>query len=222
MAAITISREFGSEGDTVAENTAQALDYHLVDKRWIGRLLAQYGLVEFDKEYNTLPGFWERFNAQREQRRDLMVSMVNRVVLAVAHHGDVVIVGRSGFAILGPFAEVLHVRIQSPLPVRIERVMAQQEITAAEAEAVVKEGDRVRSAFVASFYGVQWDTASAFDLVINTGKVSPDLAVTWLVEATQALKAGPPAGPTVYESIQVDPILAAAVSDQLKCQTVHR
>ena len=39
-----------------------------------------------------------------------MVSVLNQVVQAVACHGDVVIRGRSGFAILGGFADVLHVR----------------------------------------------------------------------------------------------------------------
>ncbi len=80
MAVITISREFGSEGDTIAEKVAQALGYHLVDKAVIGSLLSQYGLVEFEKDYDVLPGFRERFSGQKEQRRDQMVSMLNQIV----------------------------------------------------------------------------------------------------------------------------------------------
>ena len=65
MSVITISREFGSEGDTIAEKVAQALGYHLVDKAVIGSLLSQYGLVEFEKDYDVLPGFRERFSARK-------------------------------------------------------------------------------------------------------------------------------------------------------------
>ena len=221
MSVITISREFGSEGDTIAEKVAQTLGYHLVDKALIGSVLSQYGMVEFDKEYDELPGFWERFDAQREERRALMADMLNQVIRAVAHHGNVVIVGRSGFAILQDFADVLNVRIQSPLAIRINRVMAQQGVTTEQAEALVKEGDKVRSAFVESFYKVQWDTASAFDLMLDTSKVSPEMATTWVVQAATALNERPANGRQTCASIQVDSILAGAVSDALRCKAVH-
>jgi cytidylate kinase len=222
MSVITISREIGSEGDYVAERIAQTLGYHFVDKEFIGALLSQYGVVEFDKEYDTQPGFWEKFNEQREKRRDVMVDMLNQVVRAVAQHGDVVILGRSGFAVLEGFADVLHVRLQAPWSVRVERVMAHQQITAEQAQAIVKESDRVRSTYVEGYYRVPWGTIHAFDLVVNTGKVSPDLAATWVVDAVKALVAGPRTGRPITSSIEVDPTLAAAVSDQLRCKQAHR
>ena len=54
MAVITVSREFGSGGDVIARNAAEALGYNFVDKEFIGKVLNQYGLVEFDKEYDAL------------------------------------------------------------------------------------------------------------------------------------------------------------------------
>lgn len=216
MSVITVSREVGSEGDTIAQQVAQSLGYHYVDKSLIGFLLRQYGLVEFDKDYEVLPGFWERFNAQREQRREQMVAMLTQVVRAVAQHGNAVIVGRSGFAILQGFADVLNVRIQTPLPIRVQRVMAQQAIDADQAETLVRENDKARQAFVESFYRARWDATTAFDLVIDTSKVAPALAVTWLVEAAKALDGMPPTDRPRCSSIQVDPILAKAVADALK------
>ena len=211
MSVITISREFGSEGDDIARRVAQTLGYHFVDQEFIGALLSQYGLVEFDREYEALPGFWEKFNAQRESRRDVMVDMLNQVVRAVAQHGDVVILGRSGFAILGSFADVLHVRLQAPLSVRVARTMAQQKITSEQAEAVVKERDRVRVAFVEEFYRVPWGAIHAFDLVINTDKISPDLATTWVVDAAKAFVTSPEVDKLTTGSIEVDSVLAGAL-----------
>jgi len=104
-----------------------------------------------------------------------------------------VILGRSGFAILQGFADVLNVRIQSPFAVRVNRVMVQQALTAGQAEALVRDNDKTRTAFVESFYKARWDAASAFDLVVDTSKVSPDLATAWLVAAAKALD-GRPAG----------------------------
>ncbi len=167
MTVITISREYGSEGETIAENIAQALGYHLVDKEFIVKVLDQYGLVGYDREYETRLGFWEKYSRQR----DTMVNMLNQVVRAVAKHGNVVILGRSGYAILADFTDVLHVRLQAPLTVRVARVMAQQKIPPEQAEAVVKENDAVRLAFVEEFYRVPWGAVQSFDLVINTGKI---------------------------------------------------
>ena len=222
MSVITISREFGSEGDTIAHKVAQILDHHFVDQHFIGAILGQYGYVEFDKEYATLPTFWERFDAQREKQRDVMVGMLNQVIQAVAHHGNVVILGRSGFEVLGGFADVFHVRLQAPFPVRVQRVMAQQNIPFEQAEAVVKSNDKVRVAFVEEFYRVPWNSIHAFDLVINTGKVSPDLAANWVIEAVKAFETSLETDKPTVDSMVVDRILAEAVSDVLQCQKTHR
>jgi cytidylate kinase len=222
MSVITISREFGSEGDAIAQKVAHTLGYHFVDQKFIGIILGQYGYVEFDKEYKTLPTFWERFDAQREKQRDVMVTMLNKVIQAVAHHGDVVILGRSGFEVLGGFANVLHVRLRAPYSVRVGRVMAKQKITFDEAEAIVKKNDKVRLAFVEEFYGVPWGTIQAFDLVINTGKIFPDLATTWVIDAANTFVNNMEIGKPTTASIEVDHILADAVSDVLKCNKTHR
>jgi cytidylate kinase len=221
MSVITISREFGSVGDDFGEGIAHALGYHCVCKEEIVALLSQYGMVEFDREYETQPGFWEGFKPLRNQRRSEMVAMLNQVVQAVAQHGNMVIQGRSGFAVLADYADVLHVRLQAPFAVRIKRVAAQQEMTAEQAAEVVKERDRVRTAFVEIFYGVPWDAIHAFDLVVNSDKVSPELAMTWVVNATKALALSPATGRPTTHSIEVDVVLAKVISDMLHCKATH-
>lgn len=221
MSVITISREFGSEGDSIAQKVAQTLGYHFVDQKFIGTLLGQYGYVEFDKEYATLPTFWERFDAKREKQRDETVSMLNRAVQAIAHHGNVILLGRSGFEILGRFTDVFHVRLQAPFPVRVQRVVAQQNIPFEQAETIVKNNDKVRVAFIEEFYRVPWDSIHAFDLVINTGKVSPDLATDMIVNAAGTFETSFEIEKSTVASIEVDRIMAEAVSDVLQCRKTH-
>ena len=216
MTVITISREFGSGGIVIAQKVSKTLGYHLVDKEFIGEVLSQYGLVEFDKEYDSLPSFWEKFDAQREARRDMMVKMLNRVVRAVAHHGNVVILGRSGFVILEKYIDVLHVRVKAPFYFRVRRVMRKQNITAYQAEDMVKQGDRVRTAFIKSFYGVEKDMTRPFDLLINTAKISHALASDWIITAAKALSAQEIESTVdTTASIEVESILATAVAEKL-------
>jgi cytidylate kinase len=217
MTVITISREFGSEGEPIAKNIAQALGYHLVDKEFIIKVLDQYGLVEYDREYETKLGFWEKYSRQR----DVMVNMLNQVVGAVAKHGNVVILGRSGYAILAGFTDVLHVRLQAPLTVRVARVMAQQQIPVEQAEAVVKENDAVRLAFVEEFYRVPWGAVQSFDLVINTGKISPGLASNWVIDATKAFTTTAELDQPTTAAIVVDSVLAKTISAGLECNQTH-
>lgn len=222
MSVITISREFGSEGDTIAQKVAQALGYHFVDRNFIGVILGQYGFVEFDKEYATLPTFWERFDAQREKQRDVMVGMLNQVTQAVALHGNVVILGRSSFAVLGGFADVLHVRLQAPFPIRVGRIMTQQQISFEQAEADVKHNDKVRLAFVEEFYQASWDSIHAFDLVINTSKLPADVAAAWVIDAAKSFVPSAEIDKPTIATIQVDRVLAEAVSEVLQCHETHR
>lgn len=222
MSVITISREFGSEGDAIARKVAQALDYHFVDQKFIGTILTQYGYVEFDKEFSSLPTFWERFDAQREKQRDVMANMLNQVIQAVAHHGHVVILGRSGFEVLGGFADVIHVRLQAPFPVRVGRVMEQQGLSFEQAETAVKKSDKTRVAFVEEFYKIPWDSIHAFDMVLNTGKISPDLATNWLVDIAKVPVSSFEIDKPTTNSIVVDRILAETVSEVLNCDHAHR
>ena len=219
MTAMTISRELGSEGVTIAKKVAQELGYHFADKDVIEKVLDQYGFVRFQKEYESGPGFWARFDGLRTR----MVEFSYRVIQSLARHGNVVIVGRGSFAVLQGFADVLNVRIQAPLPIRVSRVMEQQGIAEDDkARSVVEESDKLRAAFVEAWYGVELDKARPFDLVIDTGKVSPDMAAAWLVEALNALKERPAGAPQrTTSTIQADYLLDSVVSQTLECQVTH-
>jgi cytidylate kinase len=221
MSTITISRDYGSDGDVIAQQVAQTLGYHLVDLKFIGTILAQYGYVEFDKEYRNLPTFWERFDAERIEHRDIMANMLNQVIQAVAKHGNVVILGRSGFEVLRGYADVFHVRVQAPFSVRVGRVMEQQNLTFEDAEQMVKSKDKVRLAFVEEFYNVPWGSIQAFDLIVNTEKVSPKLATSWVIEGVNAYMADLKTDKPATASIEVDHVLADSVTEVLQCKQAH-
>jgi CMP/dCMP kinase len=222
MTTITISRDFGSEGDNVARRVADDLGYHFVDKEIIGNLLGNYGFVEFDREYDSLMGFWAKFDAQREKRRDNMIEMLNRVLEAVAVHGNTVILGRSGFSVLAGYADVFHIRLQEPFPSRVRRLMKSGNLTHVEASLVCEDGDKIRADFVHNYYGINWDAAHAFDLVINMEKVVPDQAVGYITSAVRDYELVSKRGKPTTAMLEVDPILVRAVNECLHCTLDHK
>ena len=222
MTVITLSREFGCEGDRVAAQVAETLGYHLIDKDFIADVLEQYGLVEFNAEYDSKLGFWDRFSASRAEQRELMARMLDQVLRTLAYHGNVVIVGRSGFAALAGLADVLHVRLQAPLADRIARVAAQQQVGQDEAMRLVQDSDNLRSSFVGEFYGVAWSDARSFDLVINTMAVPLEKSVAWIVDAAARVREGLTfEGKQTSRAVTPDSVLAQAVAERLHCERAH-
>lgn len=221
MAVITISREIYSDGNHIGEKVAEALGYHFADKNTIEKVFAEHSIFQFSEVYDTVLGFWERF----DDMRSTTMKFLNQVIRALAHHGNIVIVGRGAFAVLGGFADVLNVRVQAPFAVRAQRLMKKEKITDIDhARALLKERDRARSEFIKSFFKVQWDdtpAASAFDLVIDTGKVPSDMAVRWLIEVHESMLQGQAGEQSVIKAIEIDPVLTDTVSVVLGCKVKH-
>jgi cytidylate kinase len=218
MTVLTISRESGSNGRHIAEVVAQALGYHYVDKRTIESILSQYGFVEFDKEYEAAPSFWDRLDPHKTE----LIGMLNRVLRGLARHGNIVMLGRGSFAVLHDLTDVLNVRIKAPLPQRVKRVMEQRGIfNQDQAQAVVTESDRVRATFIETFYGVRGDSTGLFDIVIDTGKVAPDLAADWLIAAMRALPDKLTGLEPGTRTLEADSVLAVAIAATLKCEAEH-
>ena len=208
MTVITISRDLGSDGAAIAAQVADRLGYQFVSKSHFEKILQQYGFVQLDTLYKSAPGFWARLDDANLQ----LITMLNKVMLAIAHRGDAVILGRGGFAALGGYADVVHVRIQAPFALRVKRIREREQITDFEAaEKLVAENDKARHTFIQAFYDVDIDTASQFNLVLDTGVVSVGMAVDWIVEAVQSMTYLPFTDGVTTKEIEVDAILVDAI-----------
>jgi cytidylate kinase len=203
MAVVTISRELGCNGDAIGRTVAETLGYDFVDKQTMETILREYGVPQFERIYESYPSFWDRF----DQARATALDMLDRVIRGLARRGDAVILGRGGFAVLSGLADVLNVRLRAARAIRVRRVMALEGITDEhEADALLGRNDRMRAAFVESIYPVRWNDLDAFDLVIDTGKVLPDLAGDWIVSVVRSWERTPIEGDTAAD-LEPDPIL---------------
>lgn len=150
MAIITISRQYGSGGDEIANRVCRIMGYRIFDKSMIQRGAVETGLtrqeiLDFCEENYKMQGFLDRlFNRTRQAaqawswadegfRSTEIVSLGEENGLTLIQHairgayqlGDMVILGRGGQVILQEHSEVLHVRIEAPLTDRIQRIRAQ-------------------------------------------------------------------------------------------------
>jgi cytidylate kinase len=209
MKTIAISRLIGSNAGKVAQRVTEILGYSLVNKGVLEGIFRQYGLTKFGQLYTSPPNFWDLANSKNLQ----IVTSLNETMEALAHRGDTVILGRGGYAALEKYADVLNVRLQAPFEVRVDRVMARENLPHRwRTEQRIKEDDKARQQFISKFYNEKWDLASHFDLVIDTNAISVEMAADWIVEAARALSQKQyGADVTVAERAKVDPTLLDAI-----------
>ena len=210
MAVITISREFGSEGDLISKKVGQALGYSLFNKESIEKVLVQYGMVDFSSIYSSDQSLWDRFDKDRAE----IVRMLNSTIEAFAKLDDNVIVGRGGYIVLHGFANVLNVCIVTSFDKRVRNIMRTQNIdNRAKAEELVRQNDNIRKSFLQSYYTVKQTEVSGFNLTIDTDMIPVDVASRWIIEAAELLSKREVDSKAHTSSIEVDPVLAAAVAD---------
>lgn len=106
---------------------------------------------------------------------------VRRLREAVAEGG--VVVGRNATVILADIPTALHVKLDGPLEQRLARAATEAGIDLAHARARQAREDRVRAEMSLRLHN--WDPRDndRFDLVINTGMLSTDMAAAMIVAA---------------------------------------
>jgi cytidylate kinase len=184
MAIITISRQKGSLGDEIVKTVAESLRYAWVDKTKISDAMAGLGLPasDFERFDEKKPAIWQSITNQKRK----FAYLIRAVLFDFARQGDAVIVGRGGQAVLKDIPGTLHVRVIAPLETRIERLVDLQKSDEQQARQLIAQTDRDSSGFIRSFFDVDWEDESLYDLILNTQSISVGTAASLIVEATRA------------------------------------
>ena len=213
MAVITMSRELGTGGGLISQMVVNSINYHLVDKETIGKVLSQFGLLSFNKVYDSTHSVWSLFDSDYRE----LVKQLNKTILAFAKLDNTVIIGRGGFVVLKDYQNVLNVLLRAPLEHRVRNAMQTEQISdIREAEKIVRHSDEVRESFLQTFYNVNANSAQFFSLVIDTSRVPLHMAARWIMEAAQEIDRQkiPPERSSLKADI--DPVLLRTVREVLE------
>lgn len=182
LATITLSRQAGARGRSLAQMMAERLneelgadevpwtvfDRNLMDRvladhdlpREIGRFFPEARWSEVDTMINTLlhrhPEAWTIFEHTVDTIRKL------------AHLGHAIIVGRAANFITRRFPHALHLRLTGSLGERIRHLCRARGLTKAEARSFVQQEDKNRRAYVRQHFDQDIEDPSAYTLLVNT------------------------------------------------------
>jgi cytidylate kinase len=152
MGVITISRQYGSGGDAIAERVCTLLGYRLFDKHLIAEAAAEAGvseqeILDYSEDHYKVKTFYERLlrssrsiavtrmwkedsqgmrvAEQMSLSEEHVILLVQKAITKAYEAGNMVIVGRGGQMVLKNNEDVLHVRIEAPKEERIQRLKLQ-------------------------------------------------------------------------------------------------
>ncbi|MEA3310202.1 MAG: cytidylate kinase-like family protein [Chloroflexota bacterium] len=210
MAVITISRQYGSKGDEIAQRLTAILGYRYFNKQLLAEVASEVGLspeelLDFSDEDYKVRGFLDRLRNRsralaeiddwaesqvlkknrwmRDLNEEQGVTLTRMALQAAYKHGNVVIVGRGGQVVLQDYPQVLHIRIEATLGSRVMRIKSKRNISVGEAERLTRERDRASSAYLNRFYRTDWADPLLYHLVINTSKWDVEAALQIIVNA---------------------------------------
>jgi cytidylate kinase len=194
---ITISREVGAGGRTIAELLGQRLTAAEETPAASPWAVFDANLAKQVLEDHKLPPNLEQFMAEDarlpveaivEEVLGLhpsawtLVQHTTQTILRLAGLGRTILVGRGASIITARLPNVLHVRLVAPLATRIRHSAEYYHLSEAEAAKFVREQDQARRRYVRRYFNAEIDDPTLYDVTLNTGRLGFARAVETIAQ----------------------------------------
>lgn len=188
---ITVSREFGAQGEAVGRIVAERAGFAF----WDGELVHAVGeasgaseivLRTLDERHRS--GIEESIDGVLLGGRHMASEYLRRLMLlikTISLHGASVVVGRGAQYMLEP-SSALRFRVVSPVEDRIKSYASRHGIDENKAKNVIERSESERRRFIRQFFARDPSNASDYDLIVNTGTFSLEGAAGVVLDAYAA------------------------------------
>jgi len=180
---ITISREYGCEGlalslrlqDILNERCKPFFAWVTYDQTLLIKVANELhlarGVVEAidGRRRNEMSEFFDAL-LNRHIDESVVIRKLAEVIRSLAIHGHAIILGRGSYLITQDLKNGLHVRLVAPRDWRINKIADDRNLSHAEAEKVVAEGDRARRHYVETFFCKDPQHPFHHDLIIDNSR----------------------------------------------------
>lgn len=185
---ITISREPGSGGRTIAEKLSEKFGLDLFHQEVVHEM-AQNAQVSVrlleqldEKAQNVLDEWIASLVDSQHLWPDRYLRHLMKIIGTIGKHGRSVIVGRGANFVLQP-EKRFRVRVVAPRDVRVNNIAKAFGTSVEETRRRIIRTESDRKAFIRKYFNADIADPMNYDLIINTGTVSIDPAVSAITSA---------------------------------------
>lgn len=180
---VTITREFGSGGRTIAKKLAEELGYDYYDYELVQKIAQESGFAEgfieeFGEEVST-GGFFSFFgnNWGALNINDQLYFAERKVILVLAEKGNCIIVGRCADYILKDRKDTLNVFIYADMEWKKDRIVNLYGETDVDIEKRILEKDKRRKAYYKYYTDRKWNRAANYHISLESSELGIDTCV---------------------------------------------
>jgi hypothetical protein len=170
MQIICISRGSYSQGKELAEGLAAKLGWPCLSREDLVEEATRAGIPVGKLEAAMLKP--SRLNERLMLATEHYHAFVTSYLCERALGTSLVYHGRTGHLLLPGITHVLRVRVIEDLDRRINSAMSKMNLTREKARRYLENVDDDMRRWVRTFYGVEWDATSHYDLVLNLEQMS--------------------------------------------------
>lgn len=165
MPVITITRGTLAGATALAENVAAELGIPCISREVIVEAAHDVGVTEevLIEQMDRPPSFFNRYSRERE----VYLWHIRSALCQHAMEGSFVYHGHGGNLLLADISNLIRVRVVAAMPFRIAAVMESHGLDSEEAKKQIQRMDRFREKWVRYLYGIDWQDASYYDLILN-------------------------------------------------------
>ena len=192
---ITISREYGAGGHSIAKRVAAELGIEIYDRDIIRDTVKYSGLdtsvIEHEEEeISRADAIWRMITpAAYTDRRETIHEIERKVILMLASKGPCVILGRCADAILDEAnVDSLNVFIYADALHRAARIGELLDSrNPSEIHKAMKKTDAARRSYYQQFAGRHWGDYHNYNLMLDSGLLGYDACVKLICDAANAI-----------------------------------
>lgn len=180
---VTITREFGSGGRTIAKKLAEELGYDYYDYELVQKIAQESGFAEgfieeFGEEVST-GGFFSFFgnNWGALNINDQLYFAERKVILELAEKGNCIIVGRCADYILKDRKDTLNVFIYADMEWKKDRIVNLYGETDVDIEKRILEKDKRRKAYYKYYTDRKCNRAANYHISLESSELGIDTCV---------------------------------------------
>jgi cytidylate kinase len=180
---ITFSRKMGTNGTEIARQVANKLGYQFYDTEAIENAAREMGFLENIKEIDEkTPSLFQRLFSHKPA---IELDRLNSIVYELAKKGNAVFLGRGSHILLKSFSCALHIRVTASIERRVQNLIG-RGFTREGALKAIERSDHERGAFIKFAFGVDWENPGLYDVILNTDKLSVQLAVNTVLQMARS------------------------------------